>query len=132
MFNSWHVHCSSHFSEIFELAKFFGLLWMLDLTDFMVKWVETAASGVKGCPPLFIFRIRQSLELLFVERKGRIEYLIGLDLKQVLFVAEKCITSELIPLKIRRLLPETEGLTCLLYTSPSPRDQRGSRMPSSA
>ena len=24
------------------------------------------------------------------------------------------------------------GTTCLLYTSPSPRDQRGSRMPSSA
>ena len=23
-------------------------------------------------------------------------------------------------------------MTCLLYTSPSPRDQRGSRMPSSA
>ena len=29
--------------------------------------------------------------------------------------------------------PVTNGpLTCLLYTSPSPRDQRGSRMPSSA
>ena len=26
----------------------------------------------------------------------------------------------------------TQGYTCLLYTSPSPRDQRGSRMPSSA
>ena len=25
-----------------------------------------------------------------------------------------------------------EGQACLLYTSPSPRDQRGSRMPSSA
>ena len=25
-----------------------------------------------------------------------------------------------------------EGISCLLYTSPSPRDQRGSRMPSSA
>ena len=25
-----------------------------------------------------------------------------------------------------------EGYACLLYTSPSPRDQRGSRMPSSA
>ena len=25
-----------------------------------------------------------------------------------------------------------EGKPCLLYTSPSPRDQRGSRMPSSA
>ena len=30
--------------------------------------------------------------------------------------------------------PYTRGIysTCLLYTSPSPRDQRGSRMPSSA
>ena len=27
---------------------------------------------------------------------------------------------------------QTKYLTCLLYTSPSPRDQRGSRMPSSA
>ena len=26
----------------------------------------------------------------------------------------------------------TKSTTCLLYTSPSPRDQRGSRMPSSA
>ena len=26
----------------------------------------------------------------------------------------------------------TQGIGCLLYTSPSPRDQRGSRMPSSA
>ena len=31
------------------------------------------------------------------------------------------------------LINESNGLdTCLLYTSPSPRDQRGSRMPSSA
>ena len=28
--------------------------------------------------------------------------------------------------------PEGETGSCLLYTSPSPRDQRGSRMPSSA
>ena len=27
---------------------------------------------------------------------------------------------------------DEQGYTCLLYTSPSPRDQRGSRMPSSA
>ena len=27
---------------------------------------------------------------------------------------------------------DESGLACLLYTSPSPRDQRGSRMPSSA
>ena len=29
-------------------------------------------------------------------------------------------------------LPQLSNWTCLLYTSPSPRDQRGSRMPSSA
>ena len=38
----------------------------------------------------------------------------------------------------KRLMPADRHLanlmmdTCLLYTSPSPRDQRGSRMPSSA
>ena len=31
-----------------------------------------------------------------------------------------------------RAAREVLGRTCLLYTSPSPRDQRGSRMPSSA
>ena len=30
------------------------------------------------------------------------------------------------------LFPEHHRFICLLYTSPSPRDQRGSRMPSSA
>ena len=30
------------------------------------------------------------------------------------------------------LAADGEGIGCLLYTSPSPRDQRGSRMPSSA
>ena len=30
------------------------------------------------------------------------------------------------------MLSSIAAVTCLLYTSPSPRDQRGSRMPSSA
>ena len=33
---------------------------------------------------------------------------------------------------IQSFVPSTENHDCLLYTSPSPRDQRGSRMPSSA
>ena len=43
-----------------------------------------------------------------------------------------------VPLAVAAIfgLVMTEGtdslVTCLLYTSPSPRDQRGSRMPSSA
>ena len=32
----------------------------------------------------------------------------------------------------RLLIDAGPGTSCLLYTSPSPRDQRGSRMPSSA
>ena len=31
-----------------------------------------------------------------------------------------------------RTMPYPNSFVCLLYTSPSPRDQRGSRMPSSA
>ena len=30
------------------------------------------------------------------------------------------------------ITPDAQSASCLLYTSPSPRDQRGSRMPSSA
>ena len=42
-----------------------------------------------------------------------------------------------IPYQTKKLLSKKHSLyqaviTCLLYTSPSPRDQRGSRMPSSA
>ena len=35
-------------------------------------------------------------------------------------------------LMVALIVPPTETRGCLLYTSPSPRDQRGSRMPSSA
>ena len=34
--------------------------------------------------------------------------------------------------RIRGIINEDDYQICLLYTSPSPRDQRGSRMPSSA
>ena len=40
--------------------------------------------------------------------------------------------SELYPEKPIYDIPGVPSQTCLLYTSPSPRDQRGSRMPSSA
>ena len=37
-----------------------------------------------------------------------------------------------LPIVIALVLSLTDYAICLLYTSPSPRDQRGSRMPSSA
>ena len=46
------------------------------------------------------------------------------------------LTGATVRLKFRALGADTAKavitMTCLLYTSPSPRDQRGSRMPSSA
>ena len=36
------------------------------------------------------------------------------------------------PAYIRRLAGEVKAVSCLLYTSPSPRDRQKSRMPSSA
>ena len=44
----------------------------------------------------------------------------------------KCLLSWMELKKSLTKLRLGEGGTCLLYTSPSPRDQRGSRMPSSA
>ena len=34
--------------------------------------------------------------------------------------------------QLREVVAQVNAKACLLYTSPSPRDQRGSRMPSSA
>ena len=49
--------------------------------------------------------------------------------------AAKSLNSQNGPIGIELngyLIEELRDTTCLLYTSPSPRDQRGSRMPSSA
>ena len=47
--------------------------------------------------------------------------------------AEALNRSQTVLVRANRSLPaDGATYTCLLYTSPSPRDQRGSRMPSSA
>ena len=43
----------------------------------------------------------------------------------------KLLTRDIV-FKTKKKIEEEENVDCLLYTSPSPRDQRGSRMPSSA
>ena len=40
--------------------------------------------------------------------------------------------TEVTNAQFSKFVEQTGYITCLLYTSPSPRDQRGSRMPSSA
>ena len=44
----------------------------------------------------------------------------------------KLLMKKLEGTEIAKLIEEFHLISCLLYTSPSPRDQRGSRMPSSA
>ena len=48
-----------------------------------------------------------------------------------LFSASKAALDE-IQAGLGGMLPSMPGMPCLLYTSPSPRDKRQSRMPSSA
>ena len=65
-----------------------------------------------------------------------------IDLQSLKSVTEFMLTSGVHGITVLGVLGEAHKLTdaerdvvlstCLLYTSPSPRDQRGSRMPSSA
>ena len=59
---------------------------------------------------------------------------INLNLDQITNVADWIAYEEFPPPEqnISKNNPAEYIRTCLLYTSPSPRDQRGSRMPSSA
>ena len=50
-----------------------------------------------------------------------------------LFVTQEQLDEELVGcIELVKIVFGAMGMDCLLYTSPSPRDQRGSRMPSSA
>ena len=83
--------------------------------------------------------------LKFIER-ARSEWVRGLGIDQVqmkadgiVFAVRRVEADYLLPAKyddelvVETTMAEGSGVRlCLLYTSPSPRDQRGSRMPSSA
>ena len=64
----------------------------------------------------------------------RLEELLGLDLfdRSGRSIALTASGEQLLVYARRMVSLNDEVITCLLYTSPSPRDQRGSRMPSSA
>ena len=56
---------------------------------------------------------------------------VGPELLEIRSLVERVSKSEIDEI-ILALTPSVERDTCLLYTSPSPRDISGSRMPSSA
>ena len=57
---------------------------------------------------------------------------VDLDVPMLLGLRELRAASLLVDYLDNRLICKNDNWSCLLYTSPSPRDQRGSRMPSSA
>ena len=58
--------------------------------------------------------------------------LLGLTLPAMAEVVVRQQTVRPLPGELDAVLMVNDNNPCLLYTSPSPRDQRGSRMPSSA
>ena len=55
------------------------------------------------------------------------------DMKKAdIFISQSNSFNEMDSEEVKKGLEKAKGFICLLYTSPSPRDQRGSRMPSSA
>ena len=116
MFDDW----MERYEHLIELGK---SLPIID-TEFKVE-----ENIIKGC---------QSKVWLYSELNGnKIKYTADSD---------AILTKGLVALLLRVFTDQTPqdilaadtdfideiGLNCLLYTSPSPRDQRGSRMPSSA
>ena len=61
---------------------------------------------------------------------GPTKHLIGTKPRTIVKTCDKLVAQAFS--HASRLLPSAVLRCCLLYTSPSPRDQRGSRMPSSA
>ena len=69
--------------------------------------------------------MEMELEYEDVEERFRTRRIYGIDMNEDVFNAAFAI-------RVTWAALQAECESCLLYTSPSPRDQRGSRMPSSA
>ena len=65
------------------------------------------------------------------EMKERVHGLVGDYSQEIRIGTFHSLAMEIVR-EYRYIVGLSRGFSCLLYTSPSPRDQRGSRMPSSA
>ena len=98
------------------------------------KWLVLAANiGVLIGLVLVLYEIRQNSDLMQVQiSQARADA--AMESNQQTFESAY-IPAILVKIQQGAELTDEDMvryITCLLYTSPSPRDQRGSRMPSSA
>ena len=93
----------------------------------MLKWMVAEGYGDARTLQRRVARMEQFLEnpeLLEADKNAEYAEVIEIDLNEI---KEPILCAPNDPDDARTL-----SEVCLLYTSPSPRDQRGSRMPSSA
>ena len=90
-------------------------------------------SGLDFCKNLKSSNMYKNIPVIIVTAKGdEVDKVVGFELGADDYVTKPFSVRELM-LRIKAILKRNaqEG-TCLLYTSPSPRDRTRSRMPSSA
>ena len=76
-------------------------------------------------------QLRDQFNAIFVVRECNVKYLKSANFEDHLQVKTKVIKKSPVRLNLLQEVSR-DNETCLLYTSPSPRDNRVSRMPSSA
>ena len=115
--------------ELIERSK------RIDKNDFLsvpknkkaVMWIQNKVKSVKYVPPI-------TREV--IDRKKRERWMEKLEANRIHRELQKSRVEEVqwLDSKGQPVTKDKPGANddCLLYTSPSPRDQRGSRMPSSA
>ena len=86
----------------------------------------TLETALLNCPMVVCYKV-SSLTWFFAKKMSLVKHLSLVNL-----ITEKAAVKELLQQNMTATNIVNEINYCLLYTSPSPRDQRGSRMPSSA
>ena len=101
--------------------------------------VKRAGKRMKKITRDVVIRVPEIVDEEYTVKVAKTEYIEKDVTEYVEFPVHKDVTyTEMVPEFRTRIEYKTEErkvpvfTTCLLYTSPSPRDQRGSRMPSSA
>ena len=93
----------------------------------LLSWLQEFAPGIEG-DPVELGEKLSALGLAVEEMTITGQGLEGIVLAKVLDLSPHPDADKIQLVQV----DQGDGEACLLYTSPSPRDQRGSRMPSSA
>ena len=118
-------------SDIFRPSGTLSLIQRLNrVVSFAINWsiflgTRTTDVGPRYCPPMKIIHIGAAQFSIRYIAYHVIDNFLLIRTQQYIIIIDPLY---LLPGASLHLPPDN----CLLYTSPSPRDQRGSRMPSSA